>query len=115
MVAVIAVVDVFLGFFFCSFLCAEAGATFLNTSTAVCEPGWILHAIGATTYCYKVERLARTWNAARKQCQWLNADLLSISGPEEQAFVNKHLLSSYFMWIGYNDQNQEGVWRWTDG
>ncbi|RVE70969.1 hypothetical protein OJAV_G00069890 [Oryzias javanicus] len=60
---------------------------------------------------YYVSTIQDTWQAARRDCQNRQADLMVISNPEEQKFANQFKV---YMWIGLTDLEVEGTWRWVD-
>lgn len=63
----------------------------------------------------------RTWNDALADCRspLNNGDLLSVENKYEMDFINE--ISSKFgyhkqlLWIGLNDQQNEGIFIWSDG
>ena len=59
----------------------------------------------------------RSWLDAISHCQELGGNLISFSGPEEVNEVRAGLLWPQFqlVWIGINDRQDEGDWRWSDG
>jgi len=82
----------------------------------ICPRGWVSHVMEDTdtVYCYLVRTNMRTWYLARDDCLNSDSDLLSITSATEQEFVTKHLLAESFMWIGFNDLENEGKWAWSD-
>ncbi|XP_060586405.1 uncharacterized protein LOC132742102, partial [Ruditapes philippinarum] len=84
-----------------------------------CGFGWIYSP--TSNFCYQVVLgLPRTWQGARAYCQQNNGDLLSVSGVQEQNFIQALLSSPKYarlqlnFWIGATDQTQEGGWHWVD-
>uniref|UniRef100_A0A3Q0SY01 C-type lectin domain-containing protein n=1 Tax=Amphilophus citrinellus TaxID=61819 RepID=A0A3Q0SY01_AMPCI len=59
--------------------------------------------------CYLLSERSDSWDAARKDCRDRGADLVVIDSSEEQTITNTHT------WIGLNDKEQEGQWKWVDG
>ncbi|XP_037537285.1 macrophage mannose receptor 1 [Nematolebias whitei] len=67
--------------------------------------------------CYKIiNNRKSTWQEAREQCNNMQANLVSISTRQVQAFLTMNLLDvpNTDLWIGLNSLNQEGFF-WTDG
>ncbi|KAK7097065.1 lymphocyte antigen 75-like [Littorina saxatilis] len=82
-----------------------------------CEPGWRLNSLD--DFCYLVMTdTPKTWEAASYDCQRRGADLLSISGPNEQLHIEAVLSTAYpqfqDLWIGASDSTHEGGWEWSD-
>ncbi|KAK1883605.1 Macrophage mannose receptor 1 [Dissostichus eleginoides] len=70
-------------------------------------------------YCYLVNYLStRTWAEARADCVNQGGDLLSITDPFEQAFIQGVIQLSatgISLWMGGHDSVTEGGWEWMDG
>ncbi|XP_023264465.1 macrophage mannose receptor 1-like [Seriola lalandi dorsalis] len=70
-------------------------------------------------YCYLFNYLSmRTWAEARADCVNQGGDLLSITDPFEQAFIQGVIQASptgISLWMGGHDSVTEGGWEWTDG
>ncbi|CAI5655383.1 unnamed protein product [Oreochromis niloticus] len=62
--------------------------------------------------CYLLSESSASWDAARRDCRGREADLLVINSPEEQNFLST---INTEVWIGLNDKEQEGTWKWVDG
>ena len=58
----------------------------------------------------------KTWEDARAACLAMKGDLASIISSEEQDLVTKELDSQgiYNAWIGLNDRETDGTYKWTD-
>jgi hypothetical protein len=58
-----------------------------------------------------------TWSEARSYCVQNGYDLVTISSPEEQAFLTAEETSRAAspFWIGYNDRGVEGTFTWASG
>ena len=64
---------------------------------------------------YAVFDKKRNWSDALSFCQRIGADLVKIESQGETEFINATwLLSLEKMWIGLNDLEVEGVWKWSD-
>jgi hypothetical protein len=55
---------------------------------------------------------AMTWAQARDACKALGAHLLVIGESAENLEVDQQLSDAY--WIGYTDQQMEGMFRWVN-
>ncbi|KAL4230751.1 hypothetical protein ACF0H5_011126 [Mactra antiquata] len=85
----------------------------------MCGFNWVYST--SDNYCYQIVLgVPRTWNGARSYCQQNGGDLMSISGPTEQNFIQGILSTGQYanlnlnFWIGATDQTNEGGWHWTD-
>ena len=59
-----------------------------------------------------------SWNEAEAFCQQKNGHLASITSNSINQYVLEGLTSRGvvgFTWLGGNDIDKEGTWRWTDG
>uniref|UniRef100_A0A668U6B9 C-type lectin domain-containing protein n=1 Tax=Oreochromis aureus TaxID=47969 RepID=A0A668U6B9_OREAU len=63
--------------------------------------------------CYLLSESSASWDAARKDCRDRGADLVVIDSAEEQTFLST--ITTNETWIGLNDKEQEGTWKWVDG
>ena len=61
-------------------------------------------------FCYKYFSSAQTWQDSVNTCNGQNADLASLRDSVEEGFVGS--FDSMEMWIGYNDRDTEGVFKW---
>ncbi|CAK6969799.1 CD209 antigen-like protein E [Scomber scombrus] len=60
---------------------------------------------------YYISSETKNWEDSRQDCKERGADLVIVNSKEEQAFI-----SSYPQhWIGLNDREDEGTWKWVDG
>ncbi|XP_039862766.1 C-type mannose receptor 2-like [Simochromis diagramma] len=73
-----------------------------------CPVGWSFN-----HSCYLLSESSASWDAARKDCRDRGADLMVIDSPEEQYFLST--VTTAEVWIGLNDKEQEGSWKWVDG
>ncbi|XP_050725573.1 aggrecan core protein-like [Eriocheir sinensis] len=83
--------------------------TTTTESPWVCEAGWKLH--GAS--CYHVDNdITLDWVKGQYFCLGKNADYVKITTNDELQFLRG--LVTYDTWIGLEDRNTEGMFRWTD-
>ncbi|XP_062340567.1 macrophage mannose receptor 1 [Osmerus eperlanus] len=70
-------------------------------------------------FCYLFNFLSpRTWAEARADCVNQGGDLLSITEPFEQAFIQAQVQlipTGVSVWMGGHDSITEGGWEWSDG
>lgn len=74
-----------------------------------CDPEWSLY----HGNCYVHVWRAKTWWEAEEWCNKHNAHLCSIHGKAENEFVFT-LTKGLSSWIGYNDNNQDEEYQWSD-
>jgi len=74
-----------------------------------CDPKWSLYG----KHCYIHVWQAKTWWEAEQWCNEKGASLCSIHGPAENEFVFT-LTKGITSWIGYQDQDQDQKFEWTD-
>ncbi|CAI5655393.1 unnamed protein product [Oreochromis niloticus] len=74
-----------------------------------CPAGWSKFCCS----CYLLSESSDSWHSARKNCTDQGADLVVIDSPEEQIFIAS--FTQKRTWIGLNDIEQEGMWKWVDG
>ncbi|XP_026232143.1 C-type lectin domain family 4 member M-like [Anabas testudineus] len=74
-----------------------------------CPAGWIKFCWS----CYFLSTERGSWTTAREDCRARGADLVVIHSAEERALLSTftHLKT----WIGLNDRDEEGTWKWVDG
>ncbi|KAJ8338950.1 hypothetical protein SKAU_G00357360 [Synaphobranchus kaupii] len=69
-------------------------------------------------YCYLFSYLSfRNWVDARTDCVNQGGDLISITEPFEQSFIQaqvQQIATGVAMWMGGHDSVAEGGWEWTD-
>ena len=76
-----------------------AFATFNSFSGTSCPNGWTLF----NNYCYLASSAVTSWDQAQKNCEYLGAKLVKISGAEENDFVldlSKQATSMTKVWMG---------------
>uniref|UniRef100_A0A8C7T7D4 Mannose receptor C-type 2 n=1 Tax=Oncorhynchus mykiss TaxID=8022 RepID=A0A8C7T7D4_ONCMY len=95
--------------------------------TGSCPNGWKTN--DKLHHCYKVSYMDQklSWLQAHLACQRHHgANLLSVSGPEEEHFILQILHEAFgesedheqhWFWIGLNRRNpmDNGSWKWSDG
>lgn len=79
----------------------------------LCPQGWVHH-VGSDK-CYRLIATGRSWKNSRKFCQEAGGNLATIRNEDENAFVTKIVKATpRHYWIGLNDIEKEGRWRWLD-
>merc|ERR1712117_806968 len=82
-------------------------------TTAECPDGWEVKPEFGKCYYY-VD--AVTWSEANERCAALDPDnkatLTSVRSKEENDYILS--LSDLVIWLGGTDEDEEGVWRWTE-
>jgi hypothetical protein len=73
-----------------------------------CPSDWKKH----SSYCYFFSKDYMTFYEARSYCKLLGATLPDIENQAEDAFIADHskVLYRYDIWIGYSDEEKEGIW-----
>ncbi|XP_026232644.1 CD209 antigen-like protein A [Anabas testudineus] len=74
-----------------------------------CPDGW-------TKFCWSCYFLSTergSWTKGREDCRTRGADLVVIHSAEEQTFFSTFINTR--TWIGLNDRDNEGTWKWVDG
>ncbi|XP_053336240.1 C-type lectin domain family 6 member A-like [Clarias gariepinus] len=61
---------------------------------------------------YFISNEEKNWAESRQDCRSKEADLVIINSAEEQEFITK--LLSRKAWIGLNDRDGVGEWKWVD-
>lgn len=57
---------------------------FIFPTEVICPSGWVFH-----RKCYHISYTARNWTEARKACQAMGADLVTIESKDEQVRLKK--------------------------
>ncbi|XP_059158109.1 macrophage mannose receptor 1-like [Physella acuta] len=108
------------------FVCQKAGNPIVPsavTSSVMwsdqCGVGWTYS--NFTNMCYYISAYAhKPWREARSLCQSHKGELLSISGYEEQKYIESILSSNDYknlqqpLWIGAADMWEKHGWGWSD-
>ncbi|XP_078660072.1 uncharacterized protein LOC144904802 [Branchiostoma floridae x Branchiostoma belcheri] len=89
-----------------------------HASTARCPRGWLTQT--GVNYCYQINQVAgpyrKTWEDARLHCQSQGADLVSLHRDAEMSLLTSQINSAWMaFWIGLNDKDDEGGFKWSDG
>lgn len=80
----------------------------LSKQKKTCPAGWRLFGCA----CYLFSTKLDSWGKGRQDCRDQEADLVVIDSREEQEFLTRNTKSN--TWIGLNDRDNEGTWKWTD-
>ncbi|XP_044072764.1 C-type lectin domain family 4 member E-like isoform X2 [Siniperca chuatsi] len=81
----------------------------LSKQKKTCPAGWRMF----SCTCYLLSTEYASWEKGREDCRNRGADLVVIDSYEEQEFLTKFKEGSS-VWIGLNDRDSEGTWKWTD-
>uniref|UniRef100_A0A672SVT4 C-type lectin domain-containing protein n=1 Tax=Sinocyclocheilus grahami TaxID=75366 RepID=A0A672SVT4_SINGR len=76
-----------------------------------CPNGWTNFGVR----CYKFFSQSVNWITAERNCQSLDANLVSVHNKPEHDFLLSLWPSSIICWAGGHDGEQEGQWVWSDG
>ncbi|XP_033992147.1 CD209 antigen-like protein C isoform X3 [Trematomus bernacchii] len=81
----------------------------LSKQKKTCPAGWRM--VGCVCYLLSTEKAS--WEQSRQNCRARGADLVIVDSNEEQTFMTSMIKEP--TWIGLNDIDQEGTWKWVDG
>ncbi|XP_047455950.1 CD209 antigen-like protein E [Mugil cephalus] len=81
----------------------------LSEQNKVCPASWKMF----SGSCYFLSQEKRYWVEGRQDCKSKGADLVVIDSSEEQIFISN--ITKTYTWIGLNDREEEGTWKWVDG
>ncbi|XP_047455955.1 CD209 antigen-like protein E [Mugil cephalus] len=73
-----------------------------------CPAGWKMFSCS----CYFLSEESGSWDEGRQDCRDRGADLMVIDSPEKQTFLSG--FTKRPTWIGLNDRDDEGIWKWVD-
>ncbi|XP_070563235.1 retinoschisin-like [Ptychodera flava] len=77
-----------------------------------CEPGWDYF----NDKCYVSYKFPiYTYNEARKMCIAFGGTLAVVNNVEEDLYLKGYTEGKYNLWLGANDIESEGEWKWEDG
>uniref|UniRef100_A0A671U411 C-type lectin domain-containing protein n=1 Tax=Sparus aurata TaxID=8175 RepID=A0A671U411_SPAAU len=85
------------------------GTPALPTELIICPAGWKMFSFTCYLFSNKIDSLEN----GRKDCRDRGADLVIIDTVEKQEFIFKTIKQD--IWIGLNDREKEGTWKWIDG
>ncbi|XP_069563005.1 CD209 antigen-like protein C [Brachyistius frenatus] len=80
-----------------------------STEKKTCPEGWTIFRFS----CYRLSDLSGSWDTGREDCRDRAAHLVVIESLEEQEFLST--FTKLPVWIGLNDNETEGTWKWIDG
>ncbi|KAI3355683.1 hypothetical protein L3Q82_004270 [Scortum barcoo] len=80
----------------------------LSKQNRTCPAGWRM----LSCTCYFFSTTSASWEQSRRDCRDKGADLVVIESYEEQELLTKIIKKE--TWIGLNDREKEGVWKWID-
>uniref|UniRef100_A0A4W6G0V6 C-type lectin domain-containing protein n=1 Tax=Lates calcarifer TaxID=8187 RepID=A0A4W6G0V6_LATCA len=76
----------------------------------MCPAGWV----NFNNTCYLLSTESDSWDKGRQDCRDRGADLVVIDSYKEEEFLCKFIIKQD-TWIGLNDRDNEGNWKWIDG
>ncbi|XP_065145834.1 ladderlectin-like [Paramisgurnus dabryanus] len=76
-----------------------------------CHHGWTPFGM----HCYKFFSQSVDWITAEKNCQSVDANLVSVRSTVENDFLLSLLPAETSAWIGGHDGEVDGQWLWADG
>ncbi|XP_069385574.1 C-type mannose receptor 2-like [Paralichthys olivaceus] len=79
-----------------------------NTFDHYTQEGWVYF----RSSFYFISSEKKSWPASRGDCLQKGADLVIINSKEENEFTRQF---RQLLWIGLNDNETEGTWKWVDG
>lgn len=82
-----------------------------STSTLVAQR-WVVNPANGHAYALTSKG---TWNEAQKEAGRWGANLATVRSATENAWLRKTFSSPTWLWIGLNDEANEGSWVWVSG
>ena len=86
-----------------------------NACVTSCGGEWLEN--GGHCYLWSEKELRKSWEDAEEFCKREGGHLASVTSEASNEYIYKEKkrrgLSS--LWIGGTDQEEEGVWKWSDG
>uniref|UniRef100_A0A3Q1JI12 C-type lectin domain-containing protein n=1 Tax=Anabas testudineus TaxID=64144 RepID=A0A3Q1JI12_ANATE len=92
-----------------SMMTAKISANSICVTDKTCPDGWTK----SCSSCYFLSTESGSWTTGREDCRTRGADLVVIHSAEEQTFIST--FTNTRTWIGLNDRDNEGTWKWVDG
>ncbi|XP_074513902.1 C-type lectin domain family 4 member E-like isoform X5 [Sebastes fasciatus] len=81
----------------------------LSKEKKTCPAGWTMF----SSACYLLSGGTGSWDEGREDCRNRGAHLVMIDSVKEQTFLFG--FTKKRTWIGLNDKDVEGTWKWIDG
>ncbi|XP_072036733.1 uncharacterized protein [Amphiura filiformis] len=101
-----------LGEFTSSSLTHETCIEHCNQADLRCPPGWE----ALNDYCYFVSDNGLKYSDAKARCESLDSQLTSINSENENNFLTQKAVDAgSALWIGLDDLEVEGTFKWLDG
>ncbi|XP_021339906.1 neurocan core protein-like [Mizuhopecten yessoensis] len=89
-----------------SFICEKEG---VQTQSVACQENWTVYG----NHCYRaIPNLTKSWGDAQNDCQSYASNLVKIETADERLWLRIFSIQSDYSWIGANDRDKEGEWRW---
>ncbi|XP_056615804.1 ladderlectin-like [Triplophysa dalaica] len=82
-----------------------------NAAAEECSFGWTPFGVE----CFKFFPQTVNWVRAEKNCQSLDANLVSVRSKAQNEFLLSLVTVNTRVWIGGHDGEMEQQWLWTDG
>ena len=91
---------------------SKAGEQKPNKCVKVCPKGWESHG----DRCYLWQNDPKNWTEAEQFCKDKGAHLASVTSLNIHNYIwSKIEPTGSSFWIGGSDQEEEGLWKWSDG
>ena len=79
------------------------------------QPGYSLHVLGSARVCVKLSHDWADFSTAESTCARDGSAYLFMTDTQEKIDLAKLLVPTYRVWVGMDDRQEEGVFRWADG